>query len=203
MQFYHDIVTEKSFRFLQDLRRKYKFVLIGGWAVFLYSHSLKSKDIDIVADYEELAKFKKAYDVFKNDRLKKYEIKIGEFDVDIYLPHYSQIGIESEEIKKEAVNKEGFFVPELEILFILKLYAWRERRGSLKGEKDELDIFNLATLPEFDWSKYSKLIKKYKFESLNSDFLKFIKRTIRVRELGINEQRMAKLKKKIFDSIKV
>ncbi|MBI4837442.1 MAG: hypothetical protein HY813_03520 [Candidatus Portnoybacteria bacterium] len=203
MQFYHDIVTEKSFRFLQDLRRKYKFVLIGGWAVFLYSHSLKSKDVDIIVDYEELASLKESYDVFKNDRLKKYEIKTGEFDIDIYVPLYSQIGIEPEEIKKEAVNKEGFFVPRLETLFVLKLYAWRERQGSLKGGKDELDIFSLAALPEFDWPRYSELIKKYKFESLNGDFLKFIKRTTRVSELEINEQRMAKLKKKIFDSMKV
>jgi hypothetical protein len=59
MQFYHEIITEKSFQFLQELKREYEFVLIGGWAVFLYSHSLKSKDIDIIVDYSELAKLKK------------------------------------------------------------------------------------------------------------------------------------------------
>lgn len=46
MQFYNEIITQKSFVFLQGLKKEYEFVLIGGWAVFLYSHGLKSKDID-------------------------------------------------------------------------------------------------------------------------------------------------------------
>lgn len=48
MQFYNDIITQKSFAYLQILKKKYDFILIGGWAVFLYSRSLKSKDIDII-----------------------------------------------------------------------------------------------------------------------------------------------------------
>ena len=50
MQYYHDIITEKSFEFLQELKKKFNFVLIGGWAVFLYARTLKSKDIDIIVD---------------------------------------------------------------------------------------------------------------------------------------------------------
>jgi len=43
---------------LLELNRKYRFVLIGGWAVYLYSKALKSRDIDIVIDFETLAKMK-------------------------------------------------------------------------------------------------------------------------------------------------
>jgi len=56
MQFYHNLITEKSFEHLKGFKKKYNFVLIGGWAVYLYSKSLKSKDIDIIVDYDELAK---------------------------------------------------------------------------------------------------------------------------------------------------
>lgn len=77
MQYYHKLVTDKSYQFLQNLKRSYEFVLIGGWAVYLYTQALKSKDIDIIVDYKELAKLKENFDVFKNDRLKKYEIKTG------------------------------------------------------------------------------------------------------------------------------
>ena len=77
MEYYHSLITQKSFDFLQKLRREFEFILIGGWAVFLYSHSLKSKDIDIIVDYSQLAKLKEIYNVAKNDRLKKYEIKKG------------------------------------------------------------------------------------------------------------------------------
>ena len=71
MQYYHNVITEKSFEFLQKLRARYKFILIGGWAVFLYSHALKSKDIGIIVDYSELGKMRKEFNLSKNDRLKK------------------------------------------------------------------------------------------------------------------------------------
>jgi len=198
MQFYHSLVTEKSYEFLQDLKRDYKFILIGGWAVFLYTRALKSKDIDIIVNYDELAKLRESFEVFKNDRLKKYEIKTGEFDIDIYLPHYSQLGIDAQEIQKKSAAREGFVVPELEMLFLLKLFAWENRKGSAKGRKDELDIFSLIFLPEFSSKKYLTQIKKLGMEKLHKDLVALIKNTSRIEELGINEQKMAKLKKIIF-----
>jgi hypothetical protein len=198
MQFYHSLVTEKSYEFLQDLKRSYKFILIGGWAVYLYTRALKSKDIDIIVNYDELAKLREKFDVFKNNRLKKYEIKTGEFDIDIYLPHYSELGIDAEVIQKKSIARKGFVVPELEILFLLKLYAWGERRGSAKGRKDELDIFSLIFLPEFDSKKYLDQIKKIGMDKLHKDLVALIKNTSQIKELGINEQKMAKLKKIIL-----
>jgi len=68
MEYYHDLITEKSFKILQDLKREFDFILIGGWAIFLYTKALKSKDIDIIVDYDELEKFKKEFDIVKNER---------------------------------------------------------------------------------------------------------------------------------------
>lgn len=201
MQYYHDLITEKSYKFLQDLKRNYKFILIGGWAVYLYTRSLKSKDIDIIIDYEGLAKFKENFDVFKNDRLKKYEIKTGEFDVDIYLSHYSELGVGVAEIEKRSITREGFIVPQPEMLFILKLFAWKSRRGSTKGRKDELDIMSMAILPEFDWMQYKDYVVACKFEEINLLFLNFLKKTSSVREMKINEQGMAKIKKIILGKL--
>lgn len=201
MQFYNDIITQKSFSYLQSMRKKYDFILIGGWAVYLYSKNLKSKDIDIIIDYDVLAKLKETEEVFKNERLKKYEINAGYFDVDIYLPHYSKLGVEAEEIKKYIANKEGFAVPVLEILFLMKIFAWHNRRGSSKGQKDELDIIGLAALPEFDWKKYLELVKKYDFSDYNEEFVKLLKKVRGAKELSINEQKMAKIKKRIFREI--
>jgi len=197
MQYYHNLITEKSFHFLQGLKKKYKFILIGGWAVYSYTRALKSKDIDIIVDYGELAKFREDFEVFKNDRLKKYEIKTGEFDIDIYVPHYSELGIEIEMIQEDAISREGFRTPELEMLFLLKLHAWNERRGSAKGRKDELDIFSLAFLPEFDWKRYSKYLRAVGLERLGGSFLDLLKNTKSIPELAINEQKMAKIKKDI------
>jgi len=201
MEYYHDIITQKSFAYLQELKRRYDFILIGGWAVYLYTKSLKSKDIDIIVSYNELAKLKEVYDVFKNERLKKYEIKTGEFDIDIYLNHYSDLGVDIADIEKSKIVKEGFKVPGPETLLLLKLHAWVNRRGSSKGQKDELDIFSLAFLPEFNWKLYKPLVKKYEFSNQNKLFIELLKRKREIKELAINAQKMAKLRKGIFSEL--
>ena len=184
------------------MKKRYKFILIGGWAVYLYSKSLKSKDIDIIVNYEVLAKMKESDNVIKNERLNKYEIDTGHFDVDIYIPHYSKLGIEAEEIQNFAVSRDGFDVPVLEILFLMKLFAWHNRRGSTKGQKDELDIFSLAVLPEFDWKKYSDFVKKFNFSQYSEEFIKLLKKTRAIKELDINEQKMSKVRKGILSELK-
>jgi len=197
-QFYHNIITEKSWQFLREFKKNRNFILIGGWAVFLYSRSLKSRDIDIIVDYDDLGKLKSEFDIFKNERLKKYEIKQGEFDIDVYLPYYSDLGVDIEKIKAKAVSREGFLIPEIEILLMLKLYAWGSRRGSVKGQKDELDIFSLAFLSEFNWQKYLDNTRIFHFENYNNFLIELIKKTKEIKELGINQQKMAKIRKRIL-----
>ncbi|MCX6763668.1 MAG: DUF6036 family nucleotidyltransferase [Candidatus Moranbacteria bacterium] len=201
VQFYNDLTTQKSFVYLQKLNKQYKFILIGGWAVYLYSKSLKSKDIDIIVDYDVLAKIKETGEVFKNERLRKYEINAGNFDVDIYVPHYSELGIDTKSIENSAVNQGGFSVPALEILLLMKLFAWRNRRGSSKGQKDELDIFSLALLPEFNWKKYQEYVKKFQFSEYDKEFVNLLKSTHSIKELDVNEQKMAKFRKRILAEV--
>jgi len=201
MEFYHDLITKKSFKILQDLKKKFDFILIGGWAVFLYSKGLKSKDIDIVIDYDELAKIKGEFDLFKNERLRKYEIKIEEIDIDIYLPHFSNLGIPVEEIKNYAQSREGFLAPWPELLLVLKVYAFQERKGTVKGQKDLIDIFSLINGGEIDWKRYKKLIEKYSLSEVNEGFKKLISSTVAVPELNILNHQMARLKKKILGSL--
>ena len=58
MEFWQNWVIDRSFRVLQELRKKYKFILIGGWAVYFLTKLLKSKDIDIIVDFVELERMK-------------------------------------------------------------------------------------------------------------------------------------------------
>lgn len=201
MEFYHGLITEKSFKILRDLRKKFKFILIGGWAVFLYVKALKSKDIDIIVDYGELKKFKKEYEVFKNDRLKKYEIKIEEIDIDIYLPYFSQLGLKVEEIQNYCQSREGFRVPIPEILLILKIYTYQKRKGTNKGRKDLIDIFSLLKEGEINWSKYKELIEKYNLKNLNEEFKNLVSGQGAIPELNLLNHKVAKLKKEILGKI--
>ncbi len=200
-EFYHDLVTEKSFKILQDLKRKFNFVLIGGWAIYLYTKALKSKDIDIVVDYEELEKFKKEFPISKNERLKKYEVKLEEVDIDIYLPYFSDLKFPIEEIKNYLQSIEGFKVPIPEILLILKVNTYLERKGTTKGEKDFLDIFTLISNEKIDWQIYKRLIKKYQLESLNQKLKEIIFSAKSIPQLNLLNHQISRLKKKILKNL--
>lgn len=196
MTYYNDLITEKSWKKLQELQRKHKFVLIGGWAVYLYSKTLKSKDIDFICNYEELEKLRLEYDLIKNGRLKKYEIHAGEFDIDIYTPFFSDLGIPAEEITELCTSVEGFTVPNPEVLLILKQKAYRNRAGSAKGEKDRIDI--MALLKVVDFKKYRTLIGKYGERGYLDDLRQILTTARHVKELGMGEHAFSGFKKEIL-----
>ncbi len=201
MNFYHDLVTDKSWELLKKLKKNYDFILIGGWAVFLYTHALKSKDIDLVCEYDQLEKLKEEFAILKNERLKKYEAKTGGMDIDIYLPYYSNPGLPAEELKKYKWVVEGFTTVEKEILAILKQKVLLERKASLKGRKDLADLISLLRLPDFNWKMYQKIIKEYKLTSHLALIREIIQKTKAVEELDLNVHQMARLKKKILTNI--
>ncbi len=163
MEFWNSQLTEKSWAILQEIRKKYKFILIGGWAAYLWTRQQKSKDIDIIVDVQELQKLKKE-NLSKNDNLKKYEIKTGEIDIDIYVPHFSKLTMPAEDMKKYTSEIEGFTVASKEALLILKQGAEKERENSVKGEKDKIDIISLLFFSDIDFNKYETILKKYNLE---------------------------------------
>lgn len=203
MEFYHNLITEKSFKILQDLRREYKFILIGGWAVFLYTHTLKSKDIDLIIEYEELEKIRKRFFLTKNDRLKKYEISLDGIDIDIYLPFYSNLGLPVEEIKNYVQSLEGFTVPRPEILLILKQKAYLDRVGTPKGEKDKIDILAILSKIDLDFTFYKKILKDYRLEKYLIHLKDLLQSVVQVPELDLNAFQYSKLKKKILTQLSI
>ena len=200
MNYYHDIITEKSWQKLQKLRRLYNFILIGGWAVYIYTKSLKSKDIDFICDYETLQKLKESYDLVKNDRLKKYEIHAGEFDIDIYTPFFSDLGIPVEDLIKLTREVQGFTVLAPEALLILKQIAYKNREGSEKGDKDKIDIIALLN-GVIDIARYRDLLKHYGLTEYRQQLKNIFKETRRVPELDLSEHAFANLKKTVLGQL--
>jgi len=201
MAYYHDIITQKSWEELKILNKKVKFVLIGGWAIYLYTRQLKSKDIDILIDYSELGKLKEGYDVTKNDRLKKYEARKGEIQIDIYLPHYSEIGIPVDLLIDSSISLEGFRVLNKEFLICLKIYVLSIRGRTPKGEKDFLDILSLFKVGSGDINKIVKTIKDYNLEKQFDYFLNFLDERVEAEEIGLNKHQYKKLKTEIKDPL--
>jgi hypothetical protein len=87
VNYWHTLLTEKNWKVLQRIKKEFDFILIGGWAIYLYSRMHKSKGIDIIVD----------------EKLRKYEIKVDEIDIDIYVPFYSRLTIPAEELIKHVL----------------------------------------------------------------------------------------------------
>ena len=198
MNYWHNLVTQKSFDLLKRLRRDYSFILIGGWAVYFYTEALKSKDIDLIVEYEELGRLKEKFPLTKNERLRRYEIKEEEVDIDIYVPYYSNPGLPAEVIREWTAEREGFRLPMPEVLLILKQKAFSERKNSIKGEKDKIDIFSLLKNTPFDFSLYLKILKKYNKLDFSQELFRLVQDTSELKEISLNRQSFAKLRKEIL-----
>src|SRR3989344_3048608 len=200
MEFWNSLLTEKSWNILQDLKKKFDFVLIGGWANYLWTKTHKSKDIDIIIDLKTLYILKENYRLIKNDRLKKYEIKIDDIDIDIYVPHYSKLSLPVEFIQKNVTVVEGFNVIIPEVLLILKQGAELNRGYSIKGQKDRIDIMTLLFYSDIDFKKYKEILKIYHLDYLNE-----LKRIIKIfkdlKHLNANVKDFKKKKEEILKKL--
>lgn len=161
MEFWSAEVIDSSWDALVKLNRRIKFILIGGWAVYLYTHLEKSKDIDIIVDYTALKELGSVYDLHKNTKLSKYEIKTDRFDIDVYVPYYSKLSLPIEEIVRSTRSVEGFMLPEPELLLLLKVGAFVSRRDSIKGRKDAVDIIGLLLYSGLDPKRLRAACDKY------------------------------------------
>jgi len=194
MDYYRDLITQKSWQTLIKLQQDYSLVLIGGWAIWLYSHQLKSKDIDFVVDLPTLSQLKERFTVTKNNRLHKYEIVQNDIQVDIYVPFWSEIGLPCEEIIAASQIREGFRVPLPEILLILKQVSQAARAGSVKGYKDLLDVISLLRLPDFNWDRYRRLTHNAN-PQLPQKLADLLRQTVQVPELSLNAHQFSRIKK--------
>jgi hypothetical protein len=196
--FYQQIIIEKSWQILKQLKKEIDFILIGGWAVYLYTKALKSKDIDIIVNYDQLGRFRKKYQVFKNERLAKYEIKKEGIDIDIYLPYFSNLGLPVEKLINFVEKKETFTVLEKEALLVAKLKAFSDRKATIKGQKDKIDIISLLFLPDFDFEFLRRIVKDCQLADYLKMAYEILMTTQEVQELGFNKHFFAKKKKEVL-----
>ena len=197
------MLTEKSWNLLIKISKEpFKFIIIGGWAAYLWTKLHKSKDIDIViADIKEIDYLKQKYNLKKNDNLKKYEINFDEIDLDIYVPYFSKLSIPVEDLASYAAKVEGFSVLKPEALLILKQAAELERKESVKGTKDQIDIMALLFYADINVKVYFDLLKKYKLENYFSRLKSIINNFKEYSYLELNPRQFKMRKKKVLEKL--
>ncbi len=203
MEFWNKSVLEKSWKTLLEINKKFNVILIGGWATYIHTKTLKSRDVDVIADFETLQKIKKTYYLKKNPKLKKYEAIVNEISVDIYVPYFSNLPIPPEDLEKHVVHLEGFKVLKPEPLLIMKQKAEMERKNSIKGEKDRTDILNLLINANINMKKYIELTKKYNLPHYPTQLKRIIQESLKeYKYMGIqNPRKIKKIKEKLLNQL--
>ncbi|PIY69816.1 hypothetical protein COY89_04375, partial [Candidatus Roizmanbacteria bacterium CG_4_10_14_0_8_um_filter_36_36] len=146
----------------------------------------------------ELDKIKKNFQLIKNDRLRKYEIKKEGIDINIYLPYFSDLGLPVEKLIKHQDRNQGFTILKKEVLLVTKLKAYQGRGVTIKGVKDKIDIISLVLLPDFDFDFWRNFIKKERISVYSELIDKILLEIKEVPELNLNQHAFAKKKKEII-----
>jgi hypothetical protein len=143
-------ITDKSWRVLREVVAKTNPVVIGGWAVHLWTGGPKSADIDLFVKDENLWKI--GARVRKHPKPKKYHAVMEGVDIDIYTPGNCGLAIPANEVfeKRWFGLLKGFNVLLPEPLLILKCEAAATRWATRKGFKDRCDVLALLQLKELD-----------------------------------------------------
>jgi len=200
MDYWHNLIVEKSWNVLQQLKGKFDFILIGGWASYFWTKAGKSKDIDIVAQIETLDAIKQRYPLRKNDRLCRYEIKVDEIDVDIYVPFYSRLALPLETISFEMI--EGFKVIKVEELLILKQGAEHDRSFSEKGEKDRIDIMSLVLFCDVDFKRCKEILKSAKKDDIIDSLIAIIRNFQDYKYLNLTPRDLKTKKQEVLNKLR-
>jgi len=203
MEFWNSEITNDSWNELLVLSRTYNFILIGEWAIYLYTKLHKSRDIDIVVDYDQFWVLSKDFQLRKNPSVRRYEIKFRKFDIYIYTPFYSRLTVPVQDLINNFTIIENIKVPKIEELLILKLGAFDERVDSIKGQKDRLDIAGLVFYSSVDYARFTELLNKYEkrvYYKLLMNAVGNINPRL-LQYLNLNESTYAKMKKKALEVI--
>ncbi len=129
-------------------------VFIGGIAVLLHVRQARlpaqfaelSHDGDFLISLSDFADLRDLEEVTANRRLEKHQIIKNGFEYDVYLENHNRLRVRFADAFRESTVVDGVRVASLEHLVLLKLDAWRSRRGSSKGSKDERDLLKICYL---------------------------------------------------------
>ena len=195
-------ITNKSWRVLNELAARMNPVLIGGWAVYLWTGTLKSADVDLFATDDNLWKI--GARVKKHPKLKKYHALIDDVDIDIYTPSTCGLVVPAGEVFKNrwyALVKE-FNVLLPEPLLVLKCEAAQKRWAGRKGFKDRCDVLSLLRFERLDLKMLGEFLHRYEKIDIAETLHEIVQKSVEeYRVLGLAPWRGRKSAREVLKEI--
>ena len=108
------------------------------------------------------------------------------------------------EIQKLSTKVQGITTIPLEVLLILKQAAEIERRNSVKGQKDSIDIITILIHGGIELNKYLELLEKYNLRFYVNEIIYVIKNfnTKHIDYFDINLKKFVDWKKNYLERLK-
>lgn len=191
-----------------------RLVFIGGVAVYLHVSHVDppegfiefSHDGDFLISLSDFTVLRDLEEVTPNRRLAKHQIIKHGVEFDVYVERNSHLLVPYEEamsastvIEAPAIGR-GIRVASPEHLLVLKLDAYRDRRGSGKGEKDERDLIRIAYVMDRTGTARRDLLDPYLTDEM-SDLLVAMKRSHEFLRLSGRNAHRARDLRETFSSV--
>ena len=129
-------------------------VVLGGVAIYQHAahdpaaapSAEPTSDLDLYLSLDGFTELRDQEEVVANRSATKHSYFVRGFPVDVYTEDHAPLPVPYAEIAARATICGGICVACLEHLLILKLEAFRVRRGTAKGERDARHIALLVGL---------------------------------------------------------
>lgn len=142
-QYWNRESTNASLRLLRSMPKELDFVLIGGWAVYMYIGAQKSQDIDIVIGYDHINYFRQfGINEYRGGKV-RYS-NVNGVIVDLFIEDYidTDMPFPSAIIGDNYVKIENIKVVDKNLLLLLKLWGYFSA-DEIKHRKDIIDVVSL------------------------------------------------------------
>jgi hypothetical protein len=129
-------------------------VFIGGIAVYLHARNVETTrdlaefthDADFYISLADMADLRDIEEVTANRRSSKHQMIKRGFMFDIHTERHSSLVVPYDMAVATSTIIGGIRLASIEHLFVLKLEAFADRKGSSKGEKDAKDLLRIAAV---------------------------------------------------------
>jgi hypothetical protein len=184
-------------------------VYIGGIAVYLHAENLPqtsdlaefTDDADFYISFADMGDLRDREEAVANRLQSKHQMIKRGFEFDIYTERQASLIVPYDMVLSHSIVYEGIRVSSLEHLFILKLEAFADRKGSAKGDKDARDLLRIAAVAARGANPFQPDLAAPYMRDIHLELLEFVERGPQILSLSCGNAFQAKQLRREFSSL--